>query len=243
MFALCPLHLCRYPTTPHIAARMLFTIDSVYDDIEDKHVGDFGCGGGTLGFGCAILGAGSVVGIDVDQKSLDLARQNAVEMDLKEETDFVLADIAALAAHDAGQRWGAAARAATGPAVKSMSEPQPEPELQLQPGTHPLESFLRSALDRVVEEQPTDPMAAMAALCRARAAAYSTMEQAEYARYQREGAYHVSVQNQQQCHSPSAHVSTVPTHLRIYNSGQPHSRSVVQPRACVKKAAVARPRL
>lgn len=171
---------------------MLFTIDSVYDDIEDKHVGDFGCGGGTLGFGCAILGAGSVVGIDIDPKSLDLARQNAAEMDLKEETDFVLADIAALAAHDAGQRWGEAARA-TGAAVKSMSEPEPESEPE--PGTHPLESFLRNSFDRVLEEQPADPMAAMAALCHARAAAYSTMDQAEYARYQRAGARHVGLQN------------------------------------------------
>ena len=117
----------QYPTTPHIAARMLFTIDSVYDDIEEKAVGDFGCGGGTLGLGCAILGAGSVLGIDIDPKSLALARQNAEELDLEEETDFIMADIAVLAAHDEGARWGEAARA-TGAAVLAAAEVEPEPE-------------------------------------------------------------------------------------------------------------------
>ena len=44
----------QYPTSPHLAARMLFTISSVYDDIEDRVVGDFGCGG------CAACAAGCV---------------------------------------------------------------------------------------------------------------------------------------------------------------------------------------
>jgi len=72
---------------------MLFTIDSVYDDIDvpsppcrpsrptradgadglqGKAVGDLGCGGGTLGLGCAMLGAGSVLGVDIDPDSLAL---------------------------------------------------------------------------------------------------------------------------------------------------------------------------
>ncbi len=175
---------CRYPTTPHIAARMLFTIDSVYDDIEAKHVGDFGCGGGTLGLGCAILGAGSVLGIDIDPKSLELARQNAADMDLEEETDFILADVAALAAHDSGERWGEAARA-TGADERppGAADVQPEPE----PEPHELESFLKSAFSEVVEQQSGDPMAAMAVLCRARAATFSAADRAEYARYLRQG--------------------------------------------------------
>ena len=73
---------------------MLFTIDSVYDDIDvpsppcrpsrpavltggllqGKAVGDLGCGGGTLGLGCAMLGAGSVLGVDIDPGSLALVR-------------------------------------------------------------------------------------------------------------------------------------------------------------------------
>jgi SAM-dependent methyltransferase len=163
---------------------MLFTIDSVYDDIEDKHVGDFGCGGGTLGLGCAILGAGSVLGIDVDPKSLELARQNAADMDLEEETDFILADVAALAAHDLGERWGEAARA-TGvdenPSGAADVQPEPEPE------PHAVQAFLKSALAEVVEHRSANPMVEMAALCRARAANFSAADRAEYTRYVRQG--------------------------------------------------------
>ena len=39
---------------------------------QGKAVGDLGCGGGTLGLGCAMLGAGSVLGVDIDPDSLAL---------------------------------------------------------------------------------------------------------------------------------------------------------------------------
>lgn len=48
----------QYPTTPHLAARMLYTADTVYDDIEDKAIGDFGSGCGILSIAANILGAG-----------------------------------------------------------------------------------------------------------------------------------------------------------------------------------------
>lgn len=51
----------QYPTTPHLAARMLYTADTVYDDIEDKAIGDFGSGCGILSIAANILGAGLVV--------------------------------------------------------------------------------------------------------------------------------------------------------------------------------------
>jgi SAM-dependent methyltransferase len=132
----------QYPTSPHLAARMLFTISSVYDDIKGMSVGDFGCGGGMLGLAAAMLGAGSVLGVDVDPKAITLARKNAQDLDLAEvlhchvepaqcrwhvgpadpvkitcaltmvlgqETDFLLADLAHVAAsYDAAPsaRWG-----------------------------------------------------------------------------------------------------------------------------------------
>lgn len=108
----------QYPTSPHLAARMLFTISSVYDDIEEKVVGDFGCGGGMLGLGAAMLGAGAVLGIDIDPKAIALARRNARELDLVEETDFFLVDMARWAAAreqagagEGGGRGGEAGRA------------------------------------------------------------------------------------------------------------------------------------
>ena len=35
-------------TSPHIAARMIFTAANTYEDIEGCNIGDFGCGPGIL---------------------------------------------------------------------------------------------------------------------------------------------------------------------------------------------------
>lgn len=40
------------------AARMLYTIQSTFDDIEGKLVADLGCGCGVLSIGAAVLDAG-----------------------------------------------------------------------------------------------------------------------------------------------------------------------------------------
>ncbi|TNN36677.1 Methyltransferase-like protein 5 [Liparis tanakae] len=48
----------QYPTSPHIAACMLYTIQSTFDDIEGKLVADLGCGCGVLSIGAAMLNAG-----------------------------------------------------------------------------------------------------------------------------------------------------------------------------------------
>ena len=42
------IELEQVPTSAHIAARMIHTAAEVYDDIEDKLVGDFGVGTGML---------------------------------------------------------------------------------------------------------------------------------------------------------------------------------------------------
>ena len=36
-------------TSPHIAARMIFTAADTYEDIESCNIGDFGCGPGNRG--------------------------------------------------------------------------------------------------------------------------------------------------------------------------------------------------
>ncbi|KAK7843739.1 methyltransferase-like protein 5 [Quercus suber] len=61
----------QYPTGPHIASRMLFTV-----------VADFGCGCGTLGAAAALLGAEHVIGIDIDSQSLEIASLNAEDLEL-----------------------------------------------------------------------------------------------------------------------------------------------------------------
>ncbi|CAB4397611.1 unnamed protein product [Rhizophagus irregularis] len=42
------IQLEQYCTTPHLAARMLYTAHTVYDDIESKVIADLGCGCGIL---------------------------------------------------------------------------------------------------------------------------------------------------------------------------------------------------
>jgi predicted RNA methylase len=73
----------QYPTRPHIAACMIHTIASTFNDIEDLSILDLGCGSGVLAIGCVMLGAASVLGVDIDADALDTCQQNleAFEMD------------------------------------------------------------------------------------------------------------------------------------------------------------------
>ncbi|XP_071947005.1 rRNA N(6)-adenosine-methyltransferase METTL5-like [Antedon mediterranea] len=72
----------QYPTTPHIAARMLHTIDTRYDDISGKLVADLGCGCGVLSIGAAMLQAGLCVGVDIDKDALETCHVNCREFEL-----------------------------------------------------------------------------------------------------------------------------------------------------------------
>ncbi|XP_019409277.1 PREDICTED: methyltransferase-like protein 5 isoform X1 [Crocodylus porosus] len=76
------LLLEQYPTRPHIAACMLYTIHNTFDDIENKVVADLGCGCGVLSIGSATLGAGLCVGFDVDTNALEIFSRNAEEFEL-----------------------------------------------------------------------------------------------------------------------------------------------------------------
>ncbi|KAJ4839889.1 hypothetical protein Tsubulata_003197 [Turnera subulata] len=89
------VELEQYPTGPHIASRMLYTAENSYGDVSDKVVADFGCGCGTLAAAAALVGAEQVIGIDIDSESLELAAQNADELEL--EIDFVQCDVRNLA--------------------------------------------------------------------------------------------------------------------------------------------------
>jgi putative methylase len=75
----------QYSTPAPIAADLLYTAHAL-GDIEGRAVADLGCGPGTLGIGAALLGAETVIGIDVDEKAIALARSNCaaagVEMEL-----------------------------------------------------------------------------------------------------------------------------------------------------------------
>eukprot|EP00002_Diphylleia_rotans_P035114 TRINITY_DN7627_c0_g1_i1.p1 TRINITY_DN7627_c0_g1~~TRINITY_DN7627_c0_g1_i1.p1 ORF type:complete len:207 (-),score=58.25 TRINITY_DN7627_c0_g1_i1:30-650(-) len=85
------LELEQYPTPPEIAARMLYAIETSYEDIEGKSVLDLGCGGAILACGSAILGAEYVLGIDIDPDALELAKSNIEELEV--DVDLLQANV------------------------------------------------------------------------------------------------------------------------------------------------------
>lgn len=81
-FSFPKIELEQYPTGPHIASRMLFAAENSFGDVTDKVVADFGCGCGTLGLAAALLGAEHVIGIDIDPQSVEVASENAENLEV-----------------------------------------------------------------------------------------------------------------------------------------------------------------
>lgn len=94
----------QYPTTPHIAACMLYTIHGTFNDIEGKLVADLGCGCGVLSIGATMLDAGFCVGFDVDNDALEIFRRNAEEFDISN-FDLVQCDLCTLEAEDFSSKF------------------------------------------------------------------------------------------------------------------------------------------
>ena len=89
------VNLEQVSTAPHIAARMIFTAATTYEDIESCHVGDFGVGPGVLSLGAQAMGAAYVCGFDCDQEALDLASINFASLDVHG-IDLVQVDVQSL---------------------------------------------------------------------------------------------------------------------------------------------------
>jgi putative methylase len=86
-------HLEQYTISADVAANMLYIAAYANSDIVDRTVLDLGCGTGRLALAAAFLGAKCVVGVDIDEIAVRTARQNAVETDLAEKTQWVVGDI------------------------------------------------------------------------------------------------------------------------------------------------------
>jgi len=80
----------QYQTPAPLAARLLYHA-LMKGDIAGKRICDLGCGTGVLAIGAALLGAESVVGMDIDEGALAVARGNAALLDA--EVTFVAADL------------------------------------------------------------------------------------------------------------------------------------------------------
>jgi len=75
-------HLEQYITPAGIAAEILY-LAYQYGDIENKIVVDLGCGTGIFSIGAAIIGAKKVIGIDIDKKSIKIAKEYSKKINQK----------------------------------------------------------------------------------------------------------------------------------------------------------------
>ncbi|MEM7821558.1 MAG: METTL5 family protein [Candidatus Aenigmatarchaeota archaeon] len=81
-------------TIPGDLAAEILNLAYLHGDIKDKDVFDFGTGSGRLAIGASLLGAKSVVGIDIDKVVLKTAVENKREIGLERENlFFVCCDI------------------------------------------------------------------------------------------------------------------------------------------------------
>lgn len=71
----------QYPTPSYIASDMLYFAHS-FGDIESRKVMDLGCGCGIFAIGAKLLGADSVIGMDIDEKAIEIARDYAQKLKL-----------------------------------------------------------------------------------------------------------------------------------------------------------------
>jgi putative methylase len=81
----------QYTIPADLAAEILFTACYAHDDIKEKCVLDLGTGTGRLALGASILGAKTIVGVDIDASSICAASQSAKV--LREEVSWVVGDI------------------------------------------------------------------------------------------------------------------------------------------------------
>ncbi|KAG4100036.1 methyltransferase like 5 [Neocallimastix lanati (nom. inval.)] len=89
----------QYPTSAHIASRMLYTAQSMYDDIEDKIVADLGCGCGVLSIGANQLGSLYNFAFDIDDDALEICRENMEGFEI-ENMDLIKVDVETLTLRD-----------------------------------------------------------------------------------------------------------------------------------------------
>ncbi|KAJ1663188.1 hypothetical protein IW140_004908 [Coemansia sp. RSA 1813] len=87
------VQLEQYPTTAHLASRIIYTAESTHGDIDGKSVVDLGCGCGVLSIAASMMGASHVLGIDVDTEALETAQENVDEFELTDTIDLVQGSI------------------------------------------------------------------------------------------------------------------------------------------------------
>jgi putative methylase len=80
----------QYQTPAPLAARLLYHA-LMKGDIGEHPVADLGSGTGVLAIGAALLGAGPVTGVEIDEKAVTVAKENARLLDA--DVEFMVADV------------------------------------------------------------------------------------------------------------------------------------------------------
>jgi putative methylase len=86
-----------YTLDSESTASIIYVAARVNDDITGKKVVDLGCGSGGLAIGASLLGASSVIGIDIDKEAIMVAKENLQRMNV--EVDFIIGDISCITGH------------------------------------------------------------------------------------------------------------------------------------------------
>ena len=84
------LRLEQYPVSPEVAGELLYMSGFEHDDLNGRVI-DLGTGTGRLAIGAALMGSPEAVGVDVDERALELARENAESVNAK--VEWLLSDI------------------------------------------------------------------------------------------------------------------------------------------------------
>jgi putative methylase len=84
------LGLEQYPVSPEVAAELLFMAGFEHRDLQCDII-DLGTGTGRLAIGSALMGSLKVVGVDIDQRAIALARENAMATGVQ--VEWVVSDI------------------------------------------------------------------------------------------------------------------------------------------------------
>ncbi len=84
----------QYSLDAKSASEIAYIAAFVNNDVRDKNVIDLGCGSGILAIAVSLLGASSVVGVDIDDQAIKTAQINAKKMGA--DIDLVAADIGSI---------------------------------------------------------------------------------------------------------------------------------------------------
>jgi len=74
----------QYATDSNIAAQVIHSADML-GDVEGKHIVDLGAGTGILGLGALLYGAAKATLLDIDDKALHVAQENADALEVAPE--------------------------------------------------------------------------------------------------------------------------------------------------------------